>query len=91
MTSSAAPAASWSLAHVEKTPPGVRLTAMRSGPPSGAQIEYERRTSSPPMSVRSVTCCPGSKRNSSRIFSGTSNVMAIASRVSRSTFATGSG
>ena len=70
--------------------PGVRLTAMRNGPPAGAQIEYERRTSSPPMSVRSVRCWPGSKRNSSRNVCGTSNVTAIASRVSRSTLATGS-
>ena len=66
-------------------------TAMRSGPPAGAQIEYERRMSSPPIVVRNVRCCPGSKRNSSRSVSGTSNVIAIASRVSRSTFATASG
>ena len=45
------PARSASLAHVENTPPGVRLTAMRNGPPAGAQIEYERRMSSPSMSV----------------------------------------
>ena len=48
-----------SLAHVENTPPGARLTAMRNGPSCTAeQIEYERRTSSPSMSARSVRCWP---------------------------------
>ena len=46
ITSSVSPAFSASLAQVENTPPGLRLTAMRSAPSCTAeQIEYERRTS----------------------------------------------
>ena len=65
---------------------------MRSAPSCTAeQIEYERRTSSPSMSVRSVRCWPCTKRNWSRERSGTANVIATASRVSRATRATVSG
>ena len=48
ITSSASPAFSVSFAHAENTPPGLRLTAMRSVPScTPEQIEYDRRTSSP--------------------------------------------
>ena len=92
MTSTASPGFSTVLAQVENTPPGAFFTAMRSVPSCTAeQIEYDRRTSSPPTTARSVRCWPCSKRYCARSASGTANVIATASRVSRSTLATCSG
>ena len=60
ITPRTSPAFSSSMAHAEKTPPGSRLIPTLSLPPAALeQIEYERRTSSPSISARTVTCCPG--------------------------------
>src|SRR5450432_1081092 len=81
-----APCLRCSLAQVENAPPGVFLTAIRSRSSCTAeQIEYERRTCSPPMSARSVRCWPCTKRNASPSAGGTSKVSVTASRVSRAT------
>jgi hypothetical protein len=89
ITSSTSLGDSWCAAKDENAPRGRILTAMRSVPDdTGAQIEYWRRTPTPPRSVRTVTCCPWVKRKASRSAAGTSKVIITQSSVGRSTRAT---
>src|SRR5439155_18869227 len=92
ITSSVMPGFKVSLAQVENSPPGVRLISTRNTSSCTAeQIEYERRTSSPLIVVRSVRCCPCTYWNLSFNSGGTANVTAMVSRVSLITLATDSG
>ena len=60
ITDSVSPTRGCSLAQLENAPPASRLMATRSSPSSRPeQIEYDRRTSSPSMVVRSVRYWPG--------------------------------
>ena len=65
--------------------PGSRARRPAGGAPAGAQIEYERRSSTPSTIRRSVSDCPAAKAKSSGRSSGTSKVTATASSQSRST------
>ena len=66
------------------------LLPMRGAAPAGAQIEYERRCSTPSTTRRSVSDWPAWKAYVAARSSGTSKVIATASSVSRSTCATAS-
>ena len=61
-TSSSSPAASRSTSQVENRPSSTRRTPMRGAAPSGAQIEYERRSSPSSVARRSVRYWPARKR-----------------------------
>ena len=87
-TSSSSPATSRSTSHSENKPSVTRRTPTRGAAPACAQIEYERRSSTPSRTVRSVRYCPGRNAKADRRCSGTSNVTATASSHSRSTPAT---
>src|SRR5450830_250810 len=77
---------------VEKAPPLTRRTATRSSPSSTpAQIEYERRRSSPAMVLRRVRYWPWVKPNASRRLSGTEKETIRDSGVSASMALTGRG
>ena len=73
---------------MENSPSGTSRTPTRGGAPTGAQIEYDRRSSTPSTTRRSVSDCPAANAYSSRRSSGTSKVTAAASSQSRSTAAT---
>ena len=61
---------------------------MRGRAPSGAQTEYERRSSRPPMSRRKVSDWPARNAYAPLSREGTSKVIATASAHSRLTSAT---
>ena len=60
-TSMRSPGRTSRTSHVETAPSGTSRTPIRGDAPAGAQIEYERRCSTPSTNRRSVTHWPGRK------------------------------
>ncbi len=88
ITSTTSPGRTSRTSQVEKRPSGTTRTPMRGAAPTGAQSEYERRSSRPSTVRRTVRDWPGAKAKASARASGTSKVTAAASSHSGSTEAT---